>query len=68
VYFAKYTILEEESIVEHARISHSNPSEWNKIVRRKYTFTGDTLTLAPVEMRLSGLRLKWVRSIAPEKY
>lgn len=63
VYFAKYTLDEEQSIVEHARISHSNPGMWNEIVRRRYTFIGDTLVLEPVEESLGGLRLKWVKSI-----
>ena len=61
VYFAKYSVDEEKGIVEHARISHSNPAEWNDIVRRRYTFSGDTLILQPVEERNAGLRLKWVR-------
>jgi len=62
VYFAKYTVFKEESIVEHARFSHSNPGEWNKVVRRRYTFSGDTLTLQPVEEKNAGLRLKWIKS------
>lgn len=61
VYFARYTVDEEKGIVEHARISHSNPADWNKIVRRKYSFSGDTLLLEPVEQGLSNLRLKWLR-------
>jgi len=61
VYFAKYTVDEEQSVVEHARISHSNPGMWNEIVRRKYTFKGDTLILQPLEKETAGLRLKWIR-------
>ena len=61
VYFAKYTIDEENHVVEHARISHSNPGLWNEIVRRKYTFKGDTLILQPLEKETSGLRLKWIK-------
>ena len=61
VYFAKYTVDEKQKIVEHARISHSNPGMWNEVVRRRYAFNGDTLTLQPVEKTLSGLRLKWIR-------
>lgn len=61
-YFAKYTIDEKQNVVEHARISHSNPAEWNVPVRRKFTFSGDTLTLQPLEEETSGLRLKWVKS------
>jgi len=62
VYFANYTLLKDEGIVEHARISHSNPSEWNQVVRRRYRFSGDTLILEPMEENNAGLRLKWIRS------
>lgn len=61
VYVAKYKVDKENTIVEHARISHSNPGEWNKIVKRKYTFKGDTLILQPVEKSNSNLRLIWVK-------
>jgi hypothetical protein len=61
-YVAKYTVFEQESVVRHARISHSNPGEWNDVVRRRYTFSGDTLILAPEEEQNSSLRLKWVKS------
>jgi hypothetical protein len=61
VYFAKYTVDEEEHVVEHARISHSNPGEWNAVVRRRYSFSADTLTLQPLEEENTGLRLKWIK-------
>lgn len=61
VYFAKYTIDLESSIVEHTRISHSNPGDWDKVVRRRFSFLGDTLVLQPAEETLANLRLKWVR-------
>jgi len=61
VYFAKYKINYEDSIVTHRRISHSNPGEWGKIVNRKFGFIGDTLTLEPLEDKTAGLRLKWIR-------
>jgi hypothetical protein len=62
VYLAKYTVNEQEGYVEHARISHSNPGDWNKVVRRKYTFKGDTLILQPYESENANLKLTWVRS------
>jgi hypothetical protein len=62
VYFAKYAVNEGEGYVEHARISHSNPAEWNKKVRRKYTLNGDTLILQPYESENADLKLTWVRS------
>jgi lipocalin-like protein len=67
VYFGKYTVFKEDSTVEHARISHSNPGEWNEVVRRRYTFSGDTLILQPVEKQKAGLRLKWIRSTDSNK-
>ena len=67
VYFAKYSIDKDQSVVEHARISHSNPGEWNEVVRRRFTFSGDTLTLQPLEEETSGLRLKWIKSSVSNK-
>lgn len=67
VYFAKYSVDEEKGVVEHARISHSNPGEWNAVVRRRFSFSGDTLTLRPLEQNNSALRLKWVRSASYEQ-
>ncbi len=62
VYFAKYSINYEDSVVTHKRISHSNPGEWGNKVHRKFGFIGDTLTLEPLEDKTAGLRLKWVRN------
>lgn len=62
VYFAHYTIDQENSVVEHARVSHSNPAEWNDKVRRKFYFVGDTLFIEPVEKQNSSLRLKWIKN------
>ncbi|MEQ9424606.1 MAG: lipocalin-like domain-containing protein [Cyclobacteriaceae bacterium] len=61
VYFAKYSVNENGNTVQHARISHSNPAEWNDVVMRRYSFSGDTLILQPAEDANSGLRLKWVK-------
>ncbi|MEQ9426940.1 MAG: lipocalin-like domain-containing protein [Cyclobacteriaceae bacterium] len=63
VYFAKYSVDEEQQIVEHARISHSNPGQWNEVVRRRFTFSGDTLTLEPLEEEIPE-RLKWVKYVS----
>lgn len=62
VYFAKYSVDKAKGLVQHARISHSNPEDWNVVVQRKYAFSGDTLILQPVENANARLRLKWVRS------
>jgi hypothetical protein len=61
VYFAKYTIDEENKTVEHARISHSNPGLWNEMVYRKYAFSGDTLILHTTDDQPVPLRVKWIR-------
>jgi hypothetical protein len=61
VYLANYTLDTLNHIVEHARVSHSNPAEWNDVVERRYSFLGDTLVLAPVEEKNKSLRLKWLR-------
>lgn len=61
VYFAKYTELEDENIVEHARISHSNPNAWNIKVKRSYEFKGDSLILTTLENKNSPLRVKWIK-------
>ncbi len=67
VYFAKYTVDSEKGVVQHARISHSNPSEWNEVVRRKFTFSGDTLILQPLEATNASLRLKWIKTATDMK-
>ncbi len=61
VYFAKYTINEKNQVVEHARISHSNPNEWNKVVKRKYEFSSDTLILTTIGRKNTELRVKWIK-------
>ncbi len=61
VYFAKYSILEDENIVEHARISHSNPNLWNIKVKRYFEFKGDTLILTTLERKNSQLRVVWIK-------
>ncbi len=61
VYFAKYSVDTKKGIVQHARISHSNPKDWNEVVERRYSFKGDTLLLQPVEKTNAGLRLKWIK-------
>jgi hypothetical protein len=61
VYFAKYKIFQSENIVEHARISHSNPNLWNTTVQRHYKFSGDTLILKTVENKNYPLRVKWIK-------
>lgn len=59
-YIGEYKIL-NDSIVQHTRISHSNPGDWGKVVQRQYTWNKDTLIITPTERKLANLELKWVR-------
>ena len=61
VYFAKYSFDTDQGIIEHARISHSNPGQWNQVVKRRYSFSGDTLTLQPLEEEIPE-RLRWIKT------
>lgn len=60
VYMANCKILEDESIIEHHRISHTYPFDWGVVVQRRFDFIGDTLVLMPVEPQ-NPLRLKWIK-------
>jgi hypothetical protein len=60
-YFANYSIDKEKKTIAHKRISHSNPNMWNETAIRKYSFSGDTLTLELIEKRLAGTRLRWIK-------
>jgi Lipocalin-like domain len=45
VYIANYTIEDTADIVQHDRISSSIPAVWDTKVRRRFSFSGDTLIL-----------------------
>lgn len=60
VYMANCKILQDESIIEHHRISHTYPFDWDVVVQRRFDFIGDTLVLMPVEPQ-NPLRLKWIK-------
>lgn len=59
-YIGEYQVL-NDSLVQHERISHSNPGDWGKKVVRHYQFSGDTLVITPTEARNANLKLKWLR-------
>ncbi|RFN57696.1 lipocalin-like domain-containing protein [Marixanthomonas ophiurae] len=61
IYIGNYKILKGENIVEHKRLSHSNPGDWGKTVQRRFSFIGDTLIVQPVEDKNASLRLKWLK-------
>lgn len=58
VYVADYSVNDTAKIVTHNRISSSIPSIWGTIVKRAFTFSGDTLILKVLNVNR---RLKWVR-------
>jgi hypothetical protein len=58
VYVANYTINDSANVVTHKRITGTIPSIWGTEVKRKFSFSGDTLILInPTVNR----RLTWVR-------
>jgi hypothetical protein len=60
-YIGEYEIL-NDSMVQHTRLSHSNPGDWGKVVKRHFKIRNDTLIMTPTEQRLANLELKWVKS------
>lgn len=60
-YMGVYKIDKVNQIVQHTRISHSNPKDWGVTVERRFEFWGDTLVIQPVEQANANLRLKWIQ-------
>lgn len=60
VYTANCKIIAEQQIIEHHRLAHTYPFDWDVTVLRKFEFKGDTLFLSPVEPE-NPLRLKWIK-------
>jgi hypothetical protein len=58
VYFGDYSINDTTNIITHKRLSSSIPAAWGTIVKRQFSFTGDTLTLSFPDGKK---RLKWIR-------
>jgi hypothetical protein len=58
VYVANYTVDEKASLITHKRLISTIPAIWNTQVKRKFSFSGDTIILRnPNANRI----LKWVR-------
>lgn len=57
-YLAEYSMDEQTQTLTHKRFLHSDPSQRNQSVRRRYEFHGDTLFLFADEF---SFRLKWVK-------
>jgi hypothetical protein len=60
-YIGEYALL-SDSVIQHTRISHSNPKDWGETVQRKFIIRNDTLTITPVEEENANLKLTWLRS------
>jgi Lipocalin-like domain len=60
VYFADYSI--RDTVIEHKRLSTTDPKDRGTVLVRNVEFRGDTLILTPHE-KISGqqLRLRWVK-------
>lgn len=60
VYFADYYL--SDSLINHKRLSATEPSIWGTVSTRAFQFKGDTLILTPVEL-IGGqqLRVKWIK-------
>lgn len=61
-YMGNYKVSENDSIVSHYKLSHSNPSEFGLTAERRFFFSGDTLVMQPVERKNSKLKLKWLKA------
>jgi hypothetical protein len=58
VYVANYRLLKDSAIIEHMRLTGTDPNSWNTTVRRTYEFRQDTLILGITD----GLRrLLWLK-------
>jgi hypothetical protein len=58
VYVGNYTVDDTANIVKHHRITSTIPAVWGTVVKRKFYFNGDTITLKPLT---ANRRLIWIR-------
>ena len=58
VYVANYTVDDAANIVTHKRITGTIPKVWGTEVKRKFSFSGDTIILKPLTVNR---RLIWIR-------
>ena len=50
------------NIIEHKRVSHGNPQEFNEVFRRAFEFIGDTLVSSPLHLEgQKQRRIKWIK-------
>ena len=60
-YTGTYELLKGDTVVQHTRLTHSDPSEVGVKVKRRIEWSGDTLIIRPVEEQNAALRLKWLK-------
>lgn len=58
VYVGNYTVDDTANTVTHKRIMGTIPTVWGTEVKRKFSFSGDTIILKPVD---ANRRLIWIR-------
>lgn len=58
VYVRNYTVDDTANIVTHKRITTAIPGVWGTEVKRKFSFSGDTFILKPID---ANRRLIWIR-------
>lgn len=60
VYFADYQT--KESVIDHIRLSATDPINWGTVLTRDFEFKNDTLILSAREsINANRLRLRWVK-------
>lgn len=60
VYFANYKI--DSTVINHKRLSATNPKDWGTTLTRDFEFKGDTLILTAHEkINNTKFRIRWIR-------
>ena len=57
--------IENDSVLLHRSIMHSNPMEWNRDSRRAFRLSGDSLFMRPLAKGLERIRLLWIKDTRP---
>ena len=53
--------IENDSVLLHRSIMHSNPTEWNQDSRRAFRLNEDSLFMRPLAKGLERIRLLWIK-------
>ena len=57
--------IENDSVLLHRSIMHSNPMERNRDSRRVFRLSGDSLFMRPLAKGLERIRLLWIKDTRP---